>query len=428
MISRTPRFVDVFAGCGGLSLGLMQAGLKGRFAIESSPDAFATLSTNLLRRGARPRYCWPRWLEKRPISIEDFIRYYSKESREIAREIDVLVGGPPCQGFSAAGRRQHDDPRNELFKSYIKLIEEIEPKIILIENVKGFTLDFKLSPNVENYSRKLRRSLEQNYQVFDKLLDLSEFGVPQRRTRYFLLAFSREINLSEDPFVTLSERLPSFLSTRNLCTPVSAYEAISDLEISLCGTRPSQDTVGFEEIAHGKALTSFQKMLNSQTERVKDLRLARHRPKIESRFAEIIGLMHAEGRLNTSIGRKIRDSFGLRKQALRVLDPDKPAPTITSMPDDLLHYAEARTLTVRENARLQTFPDWYEFKGKYTTGGARRSYEVPRFTQVANAVPPLVATAFGELIIDILHASSNTNESRSLELANGTVHVPKLAA
>ena len=75
-----------------------------------------------------------------------------------------------------------------------------------------------------------------------------------------------------------------------------------------------------------------------------------------------------------------------------------PPPTITSLPDDLLHYAEARTLTVRENARLQTFPDWFVFKGKYTTGGDRRIREVPRFTQVANAVPPLLAELFGTVL------------------------------
>ena len=78
------------------------------------------------------------------------------------------------------------------------------------------------------------------------------------------------------------------------------------------------------------------------------------------------------------------------------------SPTITSMPDDLLHYSEPRTLTVRENARLQTFPDWYSFQGKYTTGGHRRKQEVPRFTQVANAVPPLVARAIGETLTDLL--------------------------
>ena len=94
----------------------------------------------------------------------------------------------------------------------------------------------------------------------------------------------------------------------------------------------------------------------------------------------------------------MREQLGIRKLTTRVLDPDLPAPTVTSMPDDLLHYREPRTLTVRENARLQTFPDWFRFCGKYTTGGHLRRLEVPRFTQVANAVPPLLAEILGTRI------------------------------
>ena len=114
----------------------------------------------------------------------------------------------------------------------------------------------------------------------------------------------------------------------------------------------------------------------------------------------------------------MRARFGLKKMALRVLDPDRPSPTITSMPDDLLHYSEPRTLTVRENARLQTFPDWYSFQGKYTTGGHLRKQEVPRFTQVANAVPPLVARAIGETLTDLLRTkppkpATNGRKARS---------------
>jgi DNA (cytosine-5)-methyltransferase 1 len=133
-----------------------------------------------------------------------------------------------------------------------------------------------------------------------------------------------------------------------------------------------------------------------------DLRLARHCELIEARFKKIIKICQDEGRLNTSVGEKINARFGLKKTALRVLDPAHPSPTITSMPDDLLHYAEPRTLTVRENARLQSFPDWFAFKGKYTTGGHLRRVEVPRFTQVANAVPPLVARAIGEFLVEVL--------------------------
>jgi DNA (cytosine-5)-methyltransferase 1 len=102
-----------------------------------------------------------------------------------------------------------------------------------------------------------------------------------------------------------------------------------------------------------------------------------------------------EGRSNRQLSPEMRAKLGITKMATRVLDAALPAPTVTSMPDDLLHYSEPRTLTVRENARLQSFPDWFVFKGKYTTGGHRRRMEVPRFTQVANAVPPLFAEILG---------------------------------
>jgi DNA (cytosine-5)-methyltransferase 1 len=114
------------------------------------------------------------------------------------------------------------------------------------------------------------------------------------------------------------------------------------------------------------------------------------------RFGKIIAECQKIGRLNVQIHKEMRDRYGIKKMATRVLHPNEPAPTITSMPDDLLHYREPRTLTVRENARLQTFPDWFVFKGKYTTGGKLRARQVPRFTQVANAVPPLIAEMWGE--------------------------------
>ena len=144
-------------------------------------------------------------------------------------------------------------------------------------------------------------------------------------------------------------------------------------------------------------------------------------------LGEIIEICHAEGRLNTTIRAETRHRYGLKKQALRVLDPDRPAPTITSMPDDLLHYAEARTLTVREHARLQSFRDWFVFRGKYTTGGERRRHEVPRFTQVANAVPPLVAQAIGEAIV-AMAAAVATPKIPLRRLRQRPVKVPELLA
>jgi DNA (cytosine-5)-methyltransferase 1 len=416
MAKRKPKklvFADVFAGCGGLSLGLFEAGLEGRFAVEHDKFAFQTLSANFIDKDSKHRFKWPSWLPKKPLAIGNLLAAHKGNLRKLRGKVDVLVGGPPCQGFSSAGRRVHDDPRNKLFKSYVELVEIVKPRAVLIENVRGFTVDFDTGVKKKNYAARLRKLLSENYVVYEKLINLSEFGVPQARTRYFLLALEPGLT-TRNPFDVLEERLPGFLRKLGLQAPVSSRAAISDLEVSRCGRTASKECPGFEEIDYKKPLTSFQKLMRGRGKKPTDLRLARHAEAISDRFAEIIETSHAEGRLNTTISDETRARYGMKKRALRVLDPDRPSPTVTSMPDDLLHYKEPRTLTVRENARLQAFPDWFSFKGKYTTGGDRRRKEVPRFTQVANAVPPLVARAFGELLIELFSAPSEEKKPLGL--------------
>lgn len=421
-------FADAFAGCGGLSLGLLQAGLEGRFAIEHDKFAFATLRANLLSKDSKFKFAWPRWLPKEPIAIGTLLDDYKARLESLEGKIDLLVGGPPCQGFSSAGRRKHDDPRNKLFASYLRIVGILRPKAVLIENVRGFTMDFDVDSGVKNYSHKLREKLSATYDVFERLLDLSQFGVPQLRTRYFLFAIQPGLCV-DDPFDVLMDRLPSFLRSMRLKTPVNSWSAISDLEVSRGGKQPSTDTPGFEEIKYTRPLTHFQKLMGAGEGSPTDLRLARHSDEITDRFQQIIELSHAEGRLNTTISEDVRARYGLRKRALRVLDPDRPAPTITSLPDDLLHYSEPRALTVRENARLQGFPDWFCFKGKYTTGGHLRRREVPRFTQVANAVPPLVARAIGEMLVELLSAPRHgTGRTRAVLRLERTPQVSEIVA
>lgn len=423
-------FIDAFAGCGGLSLGLMQAGLTGSFAIERDKFAFATLKANLMAKGTPHMYVWPDWLPQEPIGIVELLSSYRSQLEEISGSIDVLVGGPPCQGFSSAGRRQHDDPRNQLFSSYLSLVDVIKPRAVLIENVRGFTLDFSAGDEIKNFSQALKARLSDAYTVYEQLLDLSIFGVPQARTRYFVLAFRSDLEL-QNPFAHLQNRLPSFLRSLRLTAPMSSGAAISDLEVGRNGTQPSTESKGFEEIRYIGPLTRYQKLMNAGCKAPTNLRLARHSKDIAGRFKEIIELSHAEGRLNVSIGAEMRERFGIKKMALRVLDPDRPSPTITSMPDDLLHYSEPRTLTVRENARLQTFPDWYVFQGKYTTGGHLRRQEVPRFTQVANAVPPLVARAIGETLAIMLRskpAAAGVNDRKARSLPHGVEQSTEVCA
>lgn len=407
---RKPTFVDVFAGCGGLSLGLLGAGMKGVFAIEKDESAFATLKANLLQAKGQHNFSWPKWLPKTPMSVEQLVQDFSCELRALAGKVDVLVGGPPCQGFSSAGRRQHDDPRNQMFKHYLQIIDLIEPKVILLENVRGFAADFPDHQQpIRNYADAVRVQLHEKYEVYEELIDLSSFGVPQARTRYFLVACLPGV-LTGNPFTELRVQRNAFLQKLGLPTTITSWAALSDLEIQRGGTIPSLECPGFDDICPSRPRTKYQKLMRAEVAHHTDLRVANHSPRISERFEQIIRLSHERGRAGRSIGFDLRQHFNLKKTAIRVLDPDRPAPTITSMPDDLLHYSEPRTLSVRENARLQSFPDWFIFCGKYTSGGHRRRHEIPRFTQVANAVPPLAARALGEVLISMMR-SSRTRET-----------------
>jgi DNA (cytosine-5)-methyltransferase 1 len=395
-------FIDVFAGCGGLSLGLMQAGWTGLFAVEKDKFAFETLKTNLLEREGGHRYQWPEWLPQQPICAMELLSMHSEQLASLSGEVDLMAGGPPCQGFSSAGRRKASDPRNALMDGYLNLVRKVRPRAVLIENVNGITVDFIDDSRDDgriNYAEKLVHELSKDYRVHWKMINVSDYGVPQGRVRFFLLGLRNDLQESLDPFEALVASRTQFLKSKGLLAKTTASAAISDLELARGSVIDCPDSKGFSAIAYGPARTNFQKLMRAGGEKTPDSsRLARHRPEIVKRFEQIIDTSHKDGRLNVSISRELRESFGLKKMALRVLDPDRPSPTITSMPDDLLHYREPRTLTVRENARLQSFPDWFQFRGKYTTGGELRRKEVPRFTQVANAVPPLMAEAIGKSV------------------------------
>ena len=126
MRTKSYKYIDLFAGCGGLSLGLHNAGWKGLFAIEKSIDAFKTLEFNLIQN--KKHFSWPKWLPQQALEIDFVIENYSKELNRLNRKVDLVAGGPPCQGFSMAGRRREDDQRNNLITSYIKFIQIIQQK------------------------------------------------------------------------------------------------------------------------------------------------------------------------------------------------------------------------------------------------------------------------------------------------------------
>ena len=134
-------YIDIFAGCGGLSTGLLNAGWKGLFAIEKNADAFSTLKYNLIDN--KEHFLWPTWLPVQECDINELLKEYEEELQSLQGKVTLVAGGPPCQGFSMAGKRDKNDQRNKLVKSYIKFIKLVLPEVIIFENVHGFTVYFK---------------------------------------------------------------------------------------------------------------------------------------------------------------------------------------------------------------------------------------------------------------------------------------------
>jgi DNA (cytosine-5)-methyltransferase 1 len=417
------KFVDLFSGCGGLSLGLSMAGLQGRFAVERDAMAFDTFSDNFLgdRKVPIDKFDWPSWLAKQACGIDDLLDKHHADLAKLQGEIQVLAGGPPCQGFSFAGRRQEADPRNQLFEKYVQVVDAIKPSILVLENVPGMKVahsrkgvekaEGEQEQVSESYYDKLKRSLEAiGYQVHGQIVDASLFGVPQRRSRLIVIGLKKHLASKlgggvMDAFEKLESKRLEMLAKYGLPKKklVSAQDAISDLLVKRTLTTACIDPFspkGFEEPIYVGPTTTYQKLMHKhcRTDAMDSMRLARHGEEVRERFKKIIKECTQGVRMNEVS----RARFGLKKHRIYPMSPWEPAPTITTLPDDVLHYSEPRILTVRESARLQSFPDWFRFRGKFTTGGERRTKECPRYTQVGNAVPPLLAEAIGLAVTSIL--------------------------
>lgn len=393
-------YIDLFAGCGGLSLGLHKAGLKGLFAVEKNSIAFSTLKFNLIDR--YNHFDWPEWLEIKNLDINDLLRNNRNELISLRDTVSLVVGGPPCQGFSLAGQRKTDDARNQLINSYIEFIQQVQPQMIFFENVHGFTIGFKSSTNPKNkgtpYSKTLITALEnEGYSVSFRMITMSDYGIPQKRIRFIL--FGIKNGNPEKFFEKLENGRKKFFSKKGYQTPVSAKEAIGDLE-KRHGMIESADSRGFFNGLYGGIETFYQKLMreNITPDMIPDShRFANQRKETVDLLCKLMSVTET----STRITPQQHLVEGLKKRGITPLKPDAICPTITSIPDDLIHYSEPRIMTVRECARIQSFPDDFEFKGKYTTGGKSRRLEVPRYTQVANAIPPLFAEQVGIVLSEV---------------------------
>ncbi|MFN8658751.1 MAG: DNA cytosine methyltransferase [Candidatus Obscuribacterales bacterium] len=411
-------FVDLFSGCGGLSLGLLNAGWSGLFAIEKSADAFKTLRHNLVdpspHNTGRPKFDWPDWLQAEPYEVAKFLRKNRSELEQLRGSVRLVAGGPPCQGFSMAGLRTGSDPRNNLFQQQLKIVDILQPDIVLMENVQGIDIPFDTQTNPrgtapKSYAKKICAMLRRHgYDVQQHVIRAVDFGVPQFRPRYFTLGLRNGL-LPEGSSFNLKQALfdmrEEFLLSRRLSATkaTTVAQAISDLlsdgkEIADCTEEESP--AGFKQIIYQGPRTNYQKLMRVGMNGTppNSLRLVNHRPETIKRFKK----MQKTCRKGVQLSDEERGRFGIGKSVICVFSGDQPAHTLTTLPDDYIHYMEPRIHTVREHARMQSFPDWFEFRGKYTTGGPQRSTDCPRYTQVGNAVPPLLAEAIGLVLRKLL--------------------------
>ena len=402
---RQHTYIDVFAGCGGLSLGLYNAGWKGLFAIEKSEQAFSTLSHNLIKK--KKHFDWVDWLPQTAHDINEVIENYSEQLKRLKGKVTMVAGGPPCQGFSIAGQRDENDERNTLINSYIEFVDLVEPKVIFFENVKGFTMNFRDNEQKgRKYSQIVSSKLEERgYHVHGQLINFGDYGIPQKRTRFILIGIRKNVKGSSvDKVKTFFENVEQnkfhFLKEKGLSTNPMIEDALSDL-LSSTTLVETPDRKGFSSSFYLGAKSNYQRLARKgiSNKLPNSHSFAKHTKKIVDRLRKIQSITFECKNISEAVKKKL----DIHTQVLVPLKPNEQSPTITSIPDDMIHYCEPRILTVRECARLQSFPDWFEFQSKYTTGGKLRKKEVPRYTQVGNAIPPLFGEQAGIVLKELIH-------------------------
>lgn len=418
---RKPTSIDLFAGCGGLTRGLEWAGFDCIAFNEINKDASDTFATN-----------FPDAIRLQgDIKIaltDDVISDTLKPIISDKGGLDLLCGGPPCQGYSGIGhRRTHkldkkDIPTNHLFHEMIRAIENLQPNVFLFENVEGI-LSGKWTPKGEKGEifRDVWRAFSsiEGYVAQPTLLHAYGFGVPQNRPRVMIMGIKEEFTkgLIPAPFNPENTSLSYASQLRNNggvfpswdeddITAPDLIDVISDLDFEGW----SKEKPRYKK----KAKTEFQQFLREGVqcdekgrEILTDHEFSNHKPHVTERFQYM---------LDNNITKKSdlpphMQTKKFNQKPLPARWKKKPTMTVTSLPDDYVHYKRPRTFSVREWARMQTFPDKHIFCGKRTTGGDRRAgnpsegiwdREVPKYTQIGNAVPPLLGQAIGERIREIL--------------------------
>lgn len=373
-------------------------------------------------------------------------------------DIDLVAGGPPCQGFSLAGRRHGADKRNTLVWQFFRIVKVLKPRLVLIENVEGMTRKFSARDTHSPIKRIIDEVAALGYDVQPVLLNARNYGVPQNRSRIFIigrrtrdgsdgLAAHEMLSRENSHQIRAKSRLQVLPPEEKL--EVSVRDAIADLRTdgSVRGRKPSEYVLGLNKSVKGIGVLTHRESGGA----LHNHEFRKHSRKTEARFRFIQLLeghgisrdvlywsgMGQEDNLRQEVAghgawrwrelakvccsderfadylpsssesifelfSPLVNAFSSKKHSQRVLRQKSVSFTVMTIPDDYIHYCEPRVLTVREQARLQSFPDAFEFIGRVTTGGARRKIMVPQYTQVGNAVPPLLAKAIGHHLVALL--------------------------
>ena len=344
--------IDLFCGCGGLSYGFEQAGFNILLGIDNDAKALETFEFN----------------HKNAKSICGDITeiHYETDIKPLVgdNKIDVIIGGPPCQGMSLSGPRKFDDPRNKLYLSYIRLVDEIRPKMFVIENVPGLVGLFggQIKDSIIEKFEKM------GYYIQYKILCASDYGVPQSRRRV----------------VFIGSRIGSFEYPKIQEKQVTCKMALSDLP-------PLIDELGEETMQYAsRPKNDYQKLMRERSKEVRNHVAASHSDKVK----KIISLVPDGGNYK-DLPEKYIHSRNFHVAWTRFAS-NKPAPTIDTGHRHHFHYEYNRVPTVRECARLQSFPDDFVFLGNKTQ----------QFRQVGNAVPPIMAERIADKIVEALEKNN----------------------
>lgn len=531
-MKKSLKHIELFAGCGGMTLGLEAAGFELYFANELSPMAGETFAYNLLHENLEQlskenkksiKTIWIKSafeknnlksrLRENPFEIKnsnlsDLEESINLNKKLLIGDIDILLewlnqnpkavdkikeqditlvsGGPPCQSFSLAGRREKNNAKNLLPLSFAKFAGLIKPKFVILENVKGITAPF--TENGKKYYawfEVAKAFALEGFVPICMMLNSKYFGVPQNRPRFILMALRHDIAKKLDgkrKDARLTEALYFYTETNkhkdnpgevgldllryydihteqslyngflfpNISNPegqfISASEAIGDLKRIDGKPTYTNSRVPYRDYLNrifSKTNSNYNPQINNHEPRnhsydvkarfrlyqiINEFQNGNKRTAIDALLGKVLSKEQLEKlaeELSTydiyikngganEYYKKLqtpRDvegylkSITTKKHSQKAIKEDEPAPAQLTIPDDLCHYdmSQLRTLTVREMARFQSFPDWFKFKSKVTTGGSNRRYEVPQYTQVGNAVPPILAKALGDVIVLILN-------------------------